>query len=67
MAAASLIFFLTGGRTAVFLNGAGESGSVTLLRPSLGRSGDIAVRHRIEPQRRVCVRGVRVVGTSCEN
>lgn len=56
--------FLTG---FFFFNGAGESGSVTLLRPSQGKSGDIAVRHRIEPQRRGCVSTVRVVGTSCEN
>lgn len=42
----------------------GESGSLTLLRPSLGRSGDIAVRHHIEPQRRGCVSRARS-GSGC--
>lgn len=28
---------------------------MTLLRPSLGTSADIAVRHRVKPERRGCV------------
>lgn len=33
--------------------------SVTLLRPSLGTSADTALRHRVKPQRRVCVSRAR--------
>lgn len=48
---------LTGGRCSG--GGAGWSGSVTLPRPSVGRSGDTAVRHRIEPRLRGCVSRAR--------
>lgn len=47
------------------VNGAGERGSVTLLRPSPGTSADIAVRHRIEPQRRGCVSNARSSTRRC--
>lgn len=35
---------------------------MTLLRPSLGTSADIAVRHRIKPERRGCVSSARSAG-----
>lgn len=35
---------------------------MTLLRPSLGTSADIAVRHRIKPERRGCVSSARSTG-----
>ena len=37
-------------RWSVVTEPGGAARSVTLLRPSLGRSGDSAVRHRVEPQ-----------------
>lgn len=43
---------------------AGATASVTLLRPSLGTSADIAVRHRIKPQRRGCVSRARSTGVA---